>query len=182
MTYHAARNNQQLGTFTKEDLRTRYNRGEILPTDLLWTEGMPTWQPASQVLGAPVAPAGGGLDAPATPFPYPAPPPVPTPVTGIATPIYATTPNRPPKPNNHLVWAILTTLLCCLPLGIVAIIFAAQVDGKYNSGDYEGAKDSSAKAKNFSIIAAVIGIVVAVLYFMFIGLAVASGQAGHGRY
>ena len=43
------------------------------------------------------------------------------------------------RPQNYLVWAILTTLFCCLPLGIVSIVFAAQVDGKLASGDYAGA-------------------------------------------
>jgi len=182
MTYHVARNNQQLGAFPKEDLLARYNRGEILPTDLVWTEGMPTWQPASQVFGAPIAPAGTDIPAPATPPPY-APPPVmipPVPATGIATPISSNA-SRPPKPDNYLVWAILTTLLCCLPFGVVAIIFAAQVDGKYNSGDYEGAKDSSAKAKKFSLIALIAGVAVAVLYIAFIAIMAALG-ASQGRY
>ena len=30
---------------------------------------------------------------------------------------------------NHLVWAILATLFCCLPTGIVSIIHAAKVNG-----------------------------------------------------
>lgn len=44
-----------------------------------------------------------------------------------------------PKPDNNLVWAILSTFLCCMPFGIVSIVFAAQVDGKYAMGDYAGA-------------------------------------------
>ena len=32
------------------------------------------------------------------------------------------------KPDNNLVWAILATVLCCLPFGIVAIIKSTQVD------------------------------------------------------
>ena len=40
---------------------------------------------------------------------------------------------------NHLVWAILSTLFCCLPLGIVSIVFAAQVNGKLAAGDVAGA-------------------------------------------
>ena len=42
-------------------------------------------------------------------------------------------------PPNYLVWAILTTIFCCLPFGIVSIVFAAQVNGKYAGGDYAGA-------------------------------------------
>ena len=32
---------------------------------------------------------------------------------------------RPLKPDNNLVWAILCTLLCCLPFGIVSIVYAS---------------------------------------------------------
>ena len=42
---------------------------------------------------------------------------------------------RPPKPNNHLAWAILSTIFCCLPLGIVSIVYSSKVDGLYNAGE-----------------------------------------------
>jgi hypothetical protein len=52
----------------------------------------------------------------------------------------------PPPPNgagiyvpNNLVWAILSTLFCCLPLGVVSIVYASQVDGKRAAGDVAGA-------------------------------------------
>jgi len=51
------------------------------------------------------------------------------------------------KAPTHLAPAILTTLFCCLPLGIVAIVFAAQVGGKLRAGDYDGAMNASKKAK-----------------------------------
>ena len=39
--------------------------------------------------------------------------------------------NQPPvKPSNNLVWAILTTICCCLPFGIVSIVYAAKVRKK----------------------------------------------------
>lgn len=81
-----------------------------------------------------------------------------------------------PKPNNYLVWAILSTLFCCLPLGIASIVFAAQVDGKYNSGDYAGALESSEKAKKFAMWGAIAGVVVTVLYVLFI-VVVAAGSS-----
>jgi len=64
---------------------------------------------------------------------------------------------------NYLVPAILS-IFCCWPLGIVAIIFAAQVNGKVASGDLQGAADASKKAKMFSFIAIGIGVVVGVIY------------------
>ena len=81
-----------------------------------------------------------------------------------------------PKPDNYLVWAILSTLFCCLPLGIASIVFAAQVDGKYNSGDYVGAQASSAKAKKFAMWGAIVQ-VVAVLVFFVVLIAVAASSA-----
>ena len=45
---------------------------------------------------------------------------------------------KPPMPDNHLVGAILATLFCCVPFGIVAIVQAAQVNSAYNSGNYDG--------------------------------------------
>lgn len=76
-------------------------------------------------------------------------------------------PAQPPTsepPSNNLVWAILTTIFCCLPLGVVSIVFAAQVNSKWQAGDYAGAQDASRKAKQWAIWSAVAGVVVAVLY------------------
>lgn len=175
MSYHVARNSQQLGTFLKEEVIARYNAGAILPTDLVWTEGMATWEPASKIFGAPAAAASADAANVAPPPVVPPPPPV----TGVATPV-TTIPSdsRPPKPDNYLVWSILATLLCCLPLGIVAIVFAAQVDGKYGAGDYEGAAAAANKAKTFSIVSAVVGLVVAAIYIIVMVFAAAAGNAG----
>ena len=67
-------------------------------------------------------------------------------------------------PPNYLVWAILSTIFCCLPLGIASIVFAAQVNGKYAAGDVAGAQESSRKAKQFAIWSAVVGVVIGALY------------------
>lgn len=56
---------------------------------------------------------------------------------------------------NHLVWAILSTLFCCLPLGIVSIVYASQVDGRRLSGDIAGARELSKKAGAWSAYAAI---------------------------
>ena len=50
---------------------------------------------------------------------------------------------------NYLVQAILVTVFCCLPFGIVAIVYAAQVNGKLASGDYTGAVNTSRTAKTW---------------------------------
>jgi hypothetical protein len=80
------------------------------------------------------------------------------------------------KPNNYLVHAILSTLLCCLPLGVVAIVFASQVDSKWNAGDVNGAMEASRKAKLFSMISAGIGLVGIVLYVILVVLGAAASS------
>lgn len=72
----------------------------------------------------------------------------------------------PPSVPNYLIWSILATVLCCIPAGIVAIVYAAQVDGKLRSGDYEGAVQSSNNAKTWTMVAAGLGLVVYIIYFI----------------
>ena len=83
------------------------------------------------------------------------------------------------KVPNYLIPAIISAI-CCLPLGIVAIIFAAQVNGKVTTGDMAGALNASKKAKMFSYIFIGLGIVVWGCYFIFgagiVGLSILSNS------
>lgn len=66
------------------------------------------------------------------------------------------------KPNSYLAWAIVATVLCCLPLGIPAIVYASKVDSAWSSGQYDDARRYSASAKKWSIAAAAsFGVIVA---------------------
>jgi hypothetical protein len=68
-----------------------------------------------------------------------------------------------PKVPNYLVYAIVTTLCCCVPFGIVAIFYAAQVDRKFAAGDYQGARLSSRNAKMWCRIGVGVGLLVNVI-------------------
>jgi Interferon-induced transmembrane protein len=73
----------------------------------------------------------------------------------------------PASVPNYLVPAIIS-LFCCLPLGIVGVIFAAQVNSKVAAGDTAGALDSAKKAKMFSYIAIGLGLLAVISYVLFI--------------
>lgn len=70
------------------------------------------------------------------------------------------------KPKNYLVQSILVTVCCCLPIGIAAIVYSAQVDSKWNAGDHLGAIDSSRKANQWGWIAFALGFIVNVIAFL----------------
>ena len=79
--------------------------------------------------------------------------------------------NRRYPPKNHLVEAILVTLFCCLPFGIVGIINAARVENAFYSGDEMEAERLSREALKWSKIGLFIGIGVYLLYIVFVVLA-----------
>ena len=70
------------------------------------------------------------------------------------------------EPDNYLVWAILCTVLCCIPFGIVSIVYATRVSGLWAEGRYAEAQTASDNAKKWAIIGAVVGAVAAVIFVL----------------
>ena len=71
-----------------------------------------------------------------------------------------------PKPNNYLALSIIATIFCCWPFGIPAIVNAARVDKYWREGDNEHAEEASKKAKRWTIICAIAGILVFACVFI----------------
>lgn len=72
------------------------------------------------------------------------------------------------RPKNYLIESILVTIFCCLPLGIVGIVYATQVNSKFDSGDFDGAMKASKDAKSWMKWGLIAGAIVVVLYLVFI--------------
>ena len=132
------RDGQQQGPYTLPQLSLM----TLSPDTPVWYEGLSDWMPAGQApVTAPLF-AGDGTHVP--------PPP------GAGTPGANAAAG---KPSSYLGWAVASCILCCLPLGIVAIVFAAQVNDKWLRGDYDGARRASENAQVWTIAAIVLGIV-----------------------
>lgn len=153
MNIHISKNGQSLGQFALADVNRMLQSGQISPNDLAWQEGMPQWVPVRSIPGV----TAGAPPLPSNPqAPYPANP-------------------MPSNIPNYLVQSILVTLFCCLPLGIVAIINAAQVNNKITAGDMAGAMEASRKAKMWCWWSLGLSLVFWVIYVVFmIFVAVAS--------
>lgn len=105
-----------------------------------------------------------------------APPPpmqgVPLQTPGVVLPPGATVP-------NYLVFAILTTVFCCLPAGIPAIVYAAQVNGKLQAG----AQLASKNAKVWCLVSLGLGlawVLVLAVYWVLIMVGILS-SASHSN-
>ncbi|HKT89321.1 MAG TPA: CD225/dispanin family protein [Candidatus Sulfotelmatobacter sp.] len=94
-----------------------------------------------------------------------------------ATPLAATGQVIPPGATveNYLVFAILATVLCCLPTGIAAIVYAAQVNGKLQAGDFAGAQQASRNAKMWCWISFGLGLATFAVSILLAILGVVTG-------
>lgn len=75
--------------------------------------------------------------------------------------------NNNNKVPNYLVPAILVTLFCCIPFGIVSLIHSSNVNTKLAQGDISGAIDASNKAKLWMFIALGAGLLGGILSILF---------------
>ncbi|MFI5378182.1 MAG: CD225/dispanin family protein [Tepidisphaerales bacterium] len=67
---------------------------------------------------------------------------------------------------NYLAQAILVTVLCCMPFGIVAIVKASQVNSRLAIGDWQGAVNASGSARTWCWVAFACGLVGIPLWFL----------------
>lgn len=93
-----------------------------------------------------------------------------TDIGGRGTIVDPPVPNPPtPKPSNFLVWAILSTIFCCMPFGIVSIVYASKVDGLWYACNYREAQEASSKAFTWFwwsfATGLILNIIILVLYF-----------------
>ena len=130
MKIHISKNGQNIGQFELSEVNRMLQSGQISSNDLAWQEGMTDWIPVGRLPG---------VTASTPPIPGTTPPPLRN----------GSMPGSAAAIPNYLVQSILVTLFCCLPLGIVAIINASQVNNKIALGDIAGAMEASGKAKKW---------------------------------
>lgn len=179
--YFVAEGREAKGPFTIEQLRQQ----GIKPSTLMWHDRMPEWARADEieeirreVLGieptAPIPPYGQPTAA-ERPFIPPTPDAATRQAYGTTNYAQQSQPynngyqqrynngyndnNIPPCPPNYLGWSIAITLLCCMVLGIIAIVYSTRVNSLYSQGLYYEAEKASRTTKNLVIWGAVLGVV-----------------------
>lgn len=158
--YYLDSNNTQKGPVDE----TQLIANGVTASTLVWRVGMNDWKPAGDVADLihvfrPMAQNGYNPNLGYYPGAQP-----------------GTMPAYPPSSN--LVWAILSTILCCLPLGVVAIVYASQVDSEWARGNYPEAYRKSRLARNWAIGSAVSGLVFSLIYLICIFFGAFAGVLG----
>lgn len=65
---------------------------------------------------------------------------------------------QPPQIDVWLWQSIVVTILCCLPLGVVGIVFASQANTEMGVGNWAAAEEKAKQAKTFTIIGFALGL------------------------
>lgn len=93
--------------------------------------------------------------------------------------------NMPPYQQNqgdtvnwvpYMVLSIISTLCCCIPFGIVAIVFSAKINSAVTAGNIEEAKKAAKTAKIWIIVAVAAGLLASIAYLVI------SALIGTGSY
>ena len=69
--------------------------------------------------------------------------------------------------DTWLWQSIVATVLCCLPAGVVGIVFAAQANSAKNVGDVATAREKARIARIWTLVSVGFGVVVILLFFVF---------------
>lgn len=88
---------------------------------------------------------------------------------------YRQRPNPGPMPPNHLVLAIVALLFVTV-CGIVALVYATQVESRWRAGDVAGAHDASEKARRWGWASIIISGVFLALYLLLLAAGMALGS------
>lgn len=143
--FYLDKNNQQAGPIAPQ----QFTAFGLTVNSFVWCEGMSNWQRISELPEL-------------MPF-------VTVPGAGEGTyPRYQYAPNANyrgnyatpgPPPANYMVWAILTTILCCLPFGIVSIVYSSKVESLWAQGRCDEALSNARSAKNWALAAGICGFI-----------------------
>lgn len=145
MEYWVSINNNQVGPMSLDEVIALNPSANML----VWHPGMPDWDKAANLpelahlFGADYEECVDSQTIETEPQPQP----------------QQETAPAEPCPPNYLVWTVLVTVMCCVPLGVISLIYSSQVKTKYNAGDIEGAKKASSKTELWLILAFVLGLI-----------------------
>lgn len=137
--YYYNNGDEKKGPFTLEELRNE----RIRPETLVKTEWMSEWKPAAQI------------------------PEVRALFVNKAFEAKPENEAKSPMPKTWLIESILVTLFCCLPFGIVALIYSSRVESRFFAGRIAEAQEASRSARTWVLVSLFTAIGSFFIYLLF---------------
>lgn len=141
MEYYILTNGEKQGPFSLEQLREQM----ITRETMVWRAGLDEWMPACKVYE----------------------------LADLLRELPPDIPREQPStmPHTWLAESILVTIFCCLPLGIVGIVYAAKVEARFLAGQYELAQEYSRKARLWTLVGLCATVIPFLIYLAVIAIA-----------
>ncbi len=137
--FYINRYNVQVGPCSVDELR----EAGIVRETMVWCAPMTDWVPAGRL------PELGVLFG------------------AVPPPVLAAEEVQPSKPDSWLIWSILATVMCCVPFGVVGIVYASKVDTLWAERKYDEAVAAARSARTWTLTSIVVTGVFLVLYILF---------------
>lgn len=157
--FYLDENNQQKGPISP----MQFNVYGVTARTMVWCNGMSDWRRAGDV-----PELAEFVNASSTESTVPPNPPHASAGTYTNQAYGATQPPMGVCPDTNLVWGILCTICCCLPLGIVSIVYACKVKDLFYAGNVAGAVEASRNARNWAIYGLIASVVINFFYGIYI--------------
>ncbi|MCM3886233.1 CD225/dispanin family protein [Frankia sp. R82] len=78
------------------------------------------------------------------------------------------------RPVRTYLWqSLVATLLCCLPTGVIALVYASITQNRLQAGDVPGARQASARARRWCVISMIAFVAVLLTYVVAVVILVA---------
>lgn len=142
MLYWIIINGQKTGPLSLEETLKQ----PLRPETLVWHQGLASWQQTHTIPA--LAPALSPRECVLTQTPQP--------MTATTAATAAVANNE--KPHSYLAWSIVCLIFFFTIAGIVALIYALQVNPAYECGDNEKARKASSTAELWVIMSIALGV------------------------
>ncbi len=144
---------QKVGPMSLEAIQQMASAGKISPTDLVWCQGMANWQRADMQPWYAIASG-------------------PPPLSGVLSPapaqkwgnLFKESAYNEPPPPSLIGWSIAVLLCCCLPGGVVGLVFHSKAQTEYARGNFDAARRAYDTGKNWLIGSAIVGFFFSIIY------------------
>ena len=101
---------------------------------------------------------------------FPAPSPAPTQPVHVTSPSDDDDVEHVSHVSDYLIWSIITTICCCMPLGLIGVIYSVLGKSDLKAGNHDDAVKKSKIAFWCNLVGLILGLIIFVIYISIASL------------